>query len=62
MTRQATLDDHFVKLEEAGERVGKSRHTIYRWIRQGRIKVMRINGAKWLSVPDLLKAELDTRR
>lgn len=62
MTRQATLDDHFVKLEEAGERVGKSRHTIYRWIRQGRIKVMRINGAKWLSVPDLLSAELDTRR
>lgn len=62
MTRQATLDDHFVKLDEAGERVGKSRHTIYRWIRQGRIKVMRIDGAKWLSVPDLLKAELDTRR
>lgn len=62
MTRQATLDDHFVKLEEAGERVGKSRHTIYRWIRQGRIKVMRINGAKWLSVPDLLSAELGTRR
>ena len=62
MTRQATLEDHFVKLENAGERVGKSRHTIYRWIRQGRIKVMRIDGAKWLSVPDLLKAELDTRR
>lgn len=62
MTRQATLEDHFVKLEDAGGRVGKSRHTIYRWIRQGRIKVMRIDGAKWLSVPDLLKAELDTRR
>lgn len=62
MKRQATLDDHFVKLDNAGDRVGKSKHTVYRWIRQGRIKVMRIDGEKWLSVPDLLKAELDTRR
>lgn len=60
--RATNLDDHFVKIEDAGDRVGKSKHTVYRWIRDGRVKVMRINGTKWLSVPDLLKAELDTRR
>lgn len=60
--RTTKLEDHFVKLEDAGERVGKSIHTVYRWIREGRVKVMRVNGAKWLSVPDLLQAELDTRR
>ena len=60
--RTTKLDDHFVKLEDAGERVGKSQDTIYRWIRDNRVKVMRINGVKWLSVPDLLQAELDTRR
>ncbi|MGR4009217.1 hypothetical protein [Leucobacter sp. 1207-22] len=60
--RTTKLDDHFVKLEDAGERAGKSQHTIYRWIRDERVKVMRINGVKRLSVPDLLQAELDTRR
>lgn len=60
--RTTKLDEHFVKLEDAGERVGKSQDTIYRWIRDNRVKVMRINGVKWLSVPDLLQAELDTRR
>lgn len=60
--RTTKLEDHFVKIEDAGPRVGKSVHTVYRWVREGRVKVMRINGAKWLSVPDLLQAELDTRR
>lgn len=60
--RETRLEDHFVLLENAPERVRKSKDTIYRWIRDGRIKVMRINGEKWLSVPDLLQAEKDTRR
>lgn len=60
--RATKLEDHFVKIEEAGDRVGKSKHTIYRWIRQRRVKVMRVNGQKWISVPDLLAAEKETRR
>lgn len=60
--RNTRLDDHFVTIEDAGPRVGKSKHTIYRWIREGRLKVMRVNRTKWISVPDLLQAELDTRR
>lgn len=60
--RTPTLEDYFIKLEDAGPRVQKSKHTIYRWIREGRIKVMRIDGVKWLSTPDLLAAERDTRR
>lgn len=60
--RATRLEDHFVKLEDAGERVGKSRRTIYRWVREGHVKVMRVNGKKWLSVPDLLAAELANRR
>ena len=60
--RATKLEDHFVKIADAGPRVGKSKHTVYRWIRDGRIKVMRVNGDKWLSVPDLLQAEVDTRR
>lgn len=60
--RTTKLEDHFVKLEDAGARVGKSIHTIYRWIREGRVKVMRTTEGKWLSVPDLLQAEKDTRR
>ncbi len=62
LPRETTLEDHFVLLENAPERVRKSKATIYRWIRDGRVKVMRINGEKWLSVPDLLNAEQDTRR
>lgn len=60
--RATNLDDHFVRLEDAPARVEKSIHTVYRWIREGRVKVMRIDGSKWLSVPDLLQAEVDTRR
>lgn len=60
--RTTKLEDHFVKIDDAGPRVGKSKHTVYRWIRERRVKVMRIDGVKWLSVPDLLAAELATRR
>lgn len=58
--RETQLTDHFVKLEDAGARVGRSQATIYRWIKEGRVKVVRPKRQKWLSVPDLLAAEQET--
>lgn len=46
---------------KAPERVNRSKATIYRWVKEGRVTTIRPLRALWLSVPDLLKAERDTR-
>lgn len=60
MTRQATFDDHLVKLRDAPARVGRSRATIYRWIKEGRVKVLHPGREKYLFVADLMRAEQET--
>lgn len=39
------------------ERVGRSRGTIYRWVREGKIQTMQPMRAVYLNVEDLLRAE-----
>lgn len=60
MTRPATLEDHLVKLKDAPARVGRSRATIYRWIKEGRVKVLRPGRDKYVFVADLTRAEQET--
>lgn len=60
MKREVMFSDHLVRLKEAPEFVGRSRSTVYRWIAQGRVKVIRPTREKWVFVADLRRAERET--
>ena len=60
MSRRFTVEDYFTKLRDAPSRVGRSRATIYRWIKEGLISVMRDTRDKYILTVDLLRAERDT--
>jgi hypothetical protein len=56
------LRDDWVTIEQAMDRLHKSRSTIYLWVRQGRVQTMRPLRMLWLHMPDLLNAEAATRK
>lgn len=51
--------DDWVTVDQAAERVGRSRSTVYRWIGEGTVRTMRPMRTLWVNVPDLLVAERD---
>ena len=60
MKRERMFEDYLTKLKDAPERVGRSKATIYRWIAEGRIKVIRPTRDKYVFTHELLQAERDT--
>lgn len=51
--------DDWVTVDQAAERVGRSRSTVYRWIGEGTVRTMCPMRTLWGNVPDLLVAERD---
>ena len=39
-----TVADHFYILREAAERIGVERHTVWRWIRDGKLQAQKVGG------------------
>ena len=56
-----TADD-WVQLDEAMRITGRAKPTLYRWIKEGKVKAIQPAKALWLNVHDLRQARRDTRR
>lgn len=56
-----TDTDDWINVRDAPERVLRSRATVYRWIKEGRVRTIRPGRGLWVNVPDLLAAESATR-
>ncbi len=52
MPNSSQLDSH-VTIAQAARRVGRSRDTVERWLRDG-LPAQRVMGRRWISVDDLL--------
>jgi predicted site-specific integrase-resolvase len=50
-----------VTIPEAARRAVVHPQTMRRWIREGRLKPVRINGVKWLSLSQVLVVERERR-
>lgn len=53
--------EDWVTMEQALERVQRSRSTVYQWVQDGRVSTMRPGRVLWLNLPDLIRAEFATR-
>jgi excisionase family DNA binding protein len=51
-----------VTIPEAARHAVVHPQTVRRWIREGRLKPVRINGAKWLSLSQVLAVERERRQ
>ena len=51
------MRDDWVTIKQAMERVGRSRSTIYNWIRGGSVRTMRPLRVLWIYLPDVIRAE-----
>src|SRR6185312_9518053 len=58
---KSTVRDDWVTVEQAAQRVNRSRPTIYRWVADGKVATFRPGRMLWLSLPDLLEAERAAR-
>lgn len=54
--------DQWVMMKRAPEKVGCARSTIYKWVKEGKVRSMRPGRELWLYLPDLLKAEAESIR
>lgn len=54
-------DKPWLTIQEAQQRVHRSRATIYRWVKEGRVRTWRPLMKQLLNTEDLLQAESDTR-
>jgi hypothetical protein len=48
-------------MKQALERIPRTERTIYRWVRDGRVRTMQPLRVVWLNLTDLLKAESEAR-
>lgn len=51
----------WIRIADAEELVGRSRRTIYRWVRDGRVRTLRPRRYKYFNQADLIAAEAETR-
>lgn len=53
------ITEHFYTLQEAAEAIGRERHSIARWIREGKIQAQKAGGVVFIekSVIDALRKE-----
>lgn len=54
--------DEWEMLEDAVNRVGKSKRTLYRWADRGLVRTWRPGDELWFNVEDLLRTKRDMRR
>lgn len=54
--------DQWIMMKSAPEKIGCARSTIYKWVKQGKVRSMRPGKELWLYLPDLRKAEAESLR
>lgn len=52
--------EDWIQVHKAPERVGRSKRTVYRWIKDGRVRTIRPLRVLWLNLEDLLRVERET--
>lgn len=60
MKRETMFSEHLVRLKDAPSEVNRSKRTVYRWIAQGRLEVIRPGREKYLIRSELLRVEAET--
>ena len=50
----------WISIDEAEELVGRARRTIYRWVRDGKVRTMRPRVHRYFNRADLIATERDT--
>ncbi len=54
--------DKWIMMKRAPEAIGCARSTIYKWVKEGKVRSMRPGKELWLYLPDLKKAEAESLR
>ena len=57
----SVLDD-WVQLEQAMQTTGKSKPTIYRWVADGKVRMLKPGKVAWFNLSDLRRARSETMR